>query len=228
MAKDSKEEEAKLTNSNSSKNSPDRDEDEDEDEDESESEDEDEVEEPETEEEPESELESELDSESEDEVLSYTRAGGGEPDEDSEENNTAEANVRRYMKVLNSKTLKRELEEEEKGAVYQEDLFDFPRDYENWREIDLKELWADAPLAMTKPGWDPNWVDEEEEDIVAEEYDAGREPPIAPFYVPYRKPYPVIPDNHYDISNPKSVIEELDRIEEFLKWVSFIFADGSS
>ncbi|PHU03744.1 Protein TIC [Capsicum chinense] len=224
MAKDSKEEEAKLTNSNSSKNSPDRDEDEDE----SESEDEDEVEEPETEEEPESELESELDSESEDEVLSYTRAGGGEPDEDSEENNTAEANVRRYMKVLNSKTLKRELEEEEKGAVYQEDLFDFPRDYENWREIDLKELWADAPLAMTKPGWDPNWVDEEEEDIVAEEYDAGREPPIAPFYVPYRKPYPVIPDNHYDISNPKSVIEELDRIEEFLKWVSFIFADGSS
>ncbi|KAM3398970.1 protein TIC [Capsicum galapagoense] len=226
MAKDSKEEEAKLTNSNSSKNSPDRDEDEDEDE--SESEDEDEVEEPETEEEPESELESELDSESEDEVLSYTRAGGGEPDEDSEENNTAEANVRRYMKVLNSKTLKRELEEEEKGAVYQEDLFDFPRDYENWREIDLKELWADAPLAMTKPGWDPNWVDEEEEDIVAEEYDAGREPPIAPFYVPYRKPYPVIPDNHYDISNPKSVIEELDRIEEFLKWVSFIFADGSS
>ncbi|PHT35100.1 Protein TIC [Capsicum baccatum] len=224
MAKDSKEEEAKLTNSNSSKNSPDRDEDEDE----SESEDEDEVEEPETEEEPESELESELDSESEDEVLSYTRAGDGEPDEDSEENNTAEANVRRYMKVLNSKTLKRELEEEEKGAVYQEDLFDFPRDYENWREIDLKELWADAPLAMTKPGWDPNWVDEEEEDIVAEEYDAGREPPIAPFYVPYRKPYPVIPDNHYDISNPKSVIEELDRIEEFLKWVSFIFADGSS
>ncbi|CAN4120431.1 unnamed protein product [Withania somnifera] len=81
---------------------------------------------------------------------------------------------------------------------------------------------------MTKPGWDPNWVDEEEEDIIDREIKAGRDPPIAPFYVPYRKPYPVIPDNHYDISNPKSVIEEFDRIEEFLKWVSFIFADGSS
>ncbi|KAL0369569.1 UNVERIFIED_CONTAM: hypothetical protein Sangu_0275000 [Sesamum angustifolium] len=81
---------------------------------------------------------------------------------------------------------------------------------------------------MTKPGWDPNWVDEEEVDIISEEIKAGRDPPIAPFYVPYRKPYPAIPNNHHDISNPKAVIEELDRIEEFLRWVSYIFPDGST
>ncbi|KAH6773063.1 MORN Occupation and Recognition repeat-containing protein [Perilla frutescens var. hirtella] len=81
---------------------------------------------------------------------------------------------------------------------------------------------------MTKPGWDPNWVDDDEVEVISDEIKAGRDPPIAPFYVPYRKYYPVIPDNHYDISNPKSVIEELDRIEEFLIWVSYIFQDGSS
>ncbi|KAH9602705.1 hypothetical protein KSS87_010603 [Heliosperma pusillum] len=95
-------------------------------------------------------------------------------------------------------------------------------------EADLQELWADAPLAATKPGWDPVWADEEDWEIVEDELREGKDPPIAPFYLPYRKPYPVIPDNHYDISTPKAVVEELDRIEEFLKWVSFIFADGSS
>lgn len=170
---------------------------------------------------------SDSDSESETGLLPYTRAGG-EPDTDDEENNTPEANVKRFMRVLNSKRRKRELEEEAEEYTYHEDLFDFPYDPENWREEDLKELWGDAPIEMTKPGWDPNWVDEEEEDIISEETRAGRDPPIAPFYVPYRKPFPVVPDNNYDISNPKSVIEELDRIEEFLKWVSYIFADGSS
>jgi hypothetical protein len=72
------------------------------------------------------------------------------------------------------------------------------------------------------------WADEEEWDIVREEIKAGRDPPIAPFYVPYRKPFPVIPDNHHDISNPKAVVEELDRIEEFLKWVSYVFEDGTT
>ncbi|KAG8362942.1 hypothetical protein BUALT_BualtUnG0021000 [Buddleja alternifolia] len=124
--------------------------------------------------------------------------------------------------------MRREQDEEDEDVEYHEDLFDFPPDPENWREEDLKELWADAPIEMTKPGWDPHSVDEEEVDIVSEEIKAGRDPPIAPFYIPYRKPYPVIPDNHYDISNPKSVIEELDRIEEFLIWVSYIFQDGSS
>jgi len=31
-----------------------------------------------------------------------------------------------------------------------------------------------------------------------------------------------------NMSTSKSVIEELDQIEEFLKWVNFVFTDGSS
>ncbi|XP_076957632.1 protein TIC 100-like [Bidens hawaiensis] len=79
-----------------------------------------------------------------------------------------------------------------------------------------------------KPGWDPNWVDKDELEVINEEIREGRDPPIAPFYVPFRKHYPVIPNNHYDIRNAKPVIEELDRIEEFLTWHSFVFADGST
>ena len=63
---------------------------------------------------------------------------------------------------------------------------------------------------------------------IKEQIADGEEPPIAPFYLPYRKHYPPIPDNHYDIATPKDAIEELDRIEEFLKWVSYIFEDGST
>lgn len=160
------------------------------------------------------------------EEVVYTRPGE-EPDP-SEYDNSPETNIARFTKLIESKRMKKMQEEDEKEYVFYEDQFDFPEDPENWREEDLKELWGDAPLEMTKPGWDPVWADEEEWDIVNEEIKAGRDPPIAPFYVPYRKPYPVIPDNHYDISSPKSVIEELDRIEEFLTWVSYIFADGSS
>ncbi|XP_052201679.1 protein TIC 100 [Diospyros lotus] len=145
-----------------------------------------------------------------------------------EEDDSPEANEKRFMQVLNSRRMRREQQKAEKEIEYHEDLFNFPRDPENWREEDLKELWADAPLEMTKPGWDPAFVDEEEVDVVRKEVRAGRDPPIAPFYLPYRKFYPAIPDNHYDISNPKSVVEELDRVEEFLNWVSYIFPDGSS
>ncbi|KAL3850336.1 hypothetical protein ACJIZ3_012218 [Penstemon smallii] len=180
-----------------------------------------------------SDSDSDSDSDSYEEPLSYTRPDGTvtqiQPvDDDYDTVNTPEVNIQRFNKVLNSKRLRQEIEEEEKEVEYHEDLFDFPPDPENWREEDLKELWADAPIGMTKPGWDPNDVDEEEVDIISEEIKEGRDPPIAPFYVPYRKCYPVIPDDHYDISNPKSVIEELDRIEEFLNWVSYIFPDGSS
>ncbi|KAL0390022.1 UNVERIFIED_CONTAM: hypothetical protein Scaly_0359300 [Sesamum calycinum] len=171
------------------------------------------------------------DSDSDEEPVPYIRPDGRgqEPKpQDFEDENTPEANISRFSKILFSKRMRRELEEEEQEIENHEDLFDFPRDPENWREEDLKELWADAPLEMTKPGWDPNWVDEEEVDIISEEIKAGRDPPIAPFYVPYRKPYPAIPNNHHDISNPKAVIEELDRIEEFLRWVSYIFPDGST
>ncbi|PPS02921.1 hypothetical protein GOBAR_AA17740 [Gossypium barbadense] len=162
--------------------------------------------------------------ESDSETLTYTRPGEAPP----ENVNTPETNIRRYTRVLESKRIKRIQEEEDEDYVYFEDLWDFPPDPENWREEDLKEYWVDAPLEMTKPGWDPVWADEEDWEIVRDEIKEGRDPGIAPFYVPYRKPYPAIPDNHYDISNPKAVIEELDRIEEFLNWVSYIFPDGSS
>ncbi|XP_047317096.1 protein TIC 100 [Impatiens glandulifera] len=190
---------------------------------------------PEIEEEPEEEESESSDSDSDEDDEPEVESAGGPiaeyvddnaeiPDEDE----SPDANVKRFMRVLNSKSMRREQEEEEKDNVYHEDLFDFPKDPENWREQDLKELWGDAPPAMTKPGWDPNWIDEDELEIIREEIEDGNDPPIAPFYVPYRKPYPVIPDNHFDISNPKSVIEELDRIEEFMIWVSYIFEDGSS
>lgn len=174
---------------------------------------------------------SDYDYDSDDEPLSYVRPDGTVQqidDDDSDAENTPEVNTRRFARILGSKRLRRMEEEEEEDAEYPEDQFDFPPDPENWKEEDLKELWADAPIGMTKPGWDPNWVDDDEVEVISEEIKAGRDPPIAPFYVPYRKYYPVIPDNHYDISNPKAVIEELDRIEEFLIWVSFIFEDGSS
>ncbi|XP_008807514.2 protein TIC 100 [Phoenix dactylifera] len=154
--------------------------------------------------------------------------GGGEEPGESEDENSPGANIRRFTEALESRANKKREEEEERDYVYHEDLFDFPRDPEKWREEDLQELWADAPVEMTEPGWDPVWADEEEWEVVRQEMEAGRDPPIAPFYVPYRKCYPAIPDNHYDISNPKSVIEELDRIEEFLKWVSYVFPDGST
>ncbi|KAF9615337.1 hypothetical protein IFM89_022988 [Coptis chinensis] len=124
--------------------------------------------------------------------------------------------------------MQKKREKEEKEFQFHEDLFDFPKDPEKWTEQDLQELWADAPLDMKKPGWDPVWADADDWDVVLDELEEGRDPPIAPFYLPYQKHYPAIPDNHFDISTPESVIEELDRIEEFLRWVSYIFPDGSS
>ncbi|KAK9123981.1 hypothetical protein Sjap_013583 [Stephania japonica] len=159
----------------------------------------------------------------EEDELDYSSEEDETKDDDSPENN-----IRRFSEVLDSESVRKKQEEEDKDYVYYEDLFDFPKDPERWREEDLRELWGDAPLEATKPGWDPVWADEEDWEIVQDEVRDGRDPPIAPFYLPYRKYYPAIPDNHYDISNPKAVIEELDRIEEFLKWVSYIFPDGST
>ncbi|XP_022957766.1 protein TIC 100 isoform X1 [Cucurbita moschata] len=160
----------------------------------------------------------------EEEPLIFTRR----TEELTEADNNEETNIRRLSQALGGKLVKKMQEEEEETVVYHEDLFDFPKDPENWTEEDLQELWMDAPLEMEKPGWDPIWADEKDWEVMRDEVEAGKDPPIAPFYVPYRKPYPVIPDNHFDIPNAKSVIEELDRIEEFLKWVSYIFPDGSS
>ncbi|XP_076887224.1 protein TIC 100-like [Bidens hawaiensis] len=140
-----------------------------------------------------------------------------------------EAYFKRVTQILESDEFKKLEESQEINDVDNiEDLYNFPPDPENWKEEDLKELWADAPPFLMKPGWDPNWVDKDELEVINEEVKEGRDPPIAPFYVPFRKHYPVIPHNHYDIRNAKSVIEELDRIEEFLTWHSFVFADGST
>lgn len=165
-----------------------------------------------------------------DSVVDYTRPGvATAADGDEDEKNAAEANVRAFIRLLNSPWVKMEQEEDENRKVVEpEELYDFPKDEEGWTEEDLREMWADAPLKMTKSGWDPVFAEEEDWQVMREEAKEGRDPPIAPFYLPYRKPFPVIPDNHADISTPKAVVEELDRIEEFLKWVSYIFPDGSS
>ncbi|CAA7027696.1 unnamed protein product [Microthlaspi erraticum] len=168
--------------------------------------------------------ESENEAEGDSDFLNYIRPSDLPPDP----NANPETNIRRFNRVLDGKRVKRMQEEEEEKYTFYEDLFDFPRDPERWKEEDLREIWADAPLEMTKPGWDPVLADEEDWEIVNEEIQEGRDPGIQPFYVPYRKPYPAIPDNHYDIENAKGVVEELDRIEEFLQWVSYIFPDGSS
>ncbi|KAK9158788.1 hypothetical protein Scep_005362 [Stephania cephalantha] len=133
---------------------------------------------------------SEDDDEDDEEELDYT----SEEEEAKDDDDSPESNVRRFSEVLDSESLKKKQEEEDKDYVYYEDLFDFPKDPERWREEDLRELWGDAPLEATKPGWDPVWADEEDWEIVQDE----------------------------------AVIEELDRIEEFLKWVSYIFPDGST
>ncbi|XP_022755939.1 protein TIC 100 [Durio zibethinus] len=142
--------------------------------------------------------------------------------------NASEGNIAKVTRVLESESLKRIQEEEDQQYIRYTDPWDFPEDPENWREEDLKEYWVDAPVEMTKPGWDPVWADEDDWEIARKEIKEGRDPGIAPFYVPYRKPYPIIATNNPDTKNPKAVIEELDRIEEFLNWVSYIFPDGSS
>ncbi|CAL9166504.1 unnamed protein product [Musa hybrid cultivar] len=173
------------------------------------------------------------DYDSDDSSDGYGGGGGYDSDEEEEEEekkdkNDPETNFRKFSEALDSRYNRKREEAAERVYVYHEDRFDFPRDSEKWREEDLRELWADAPVEMTKTGWDPAWADREDLEVVRNEFEAGHDPPIAPFYVPYRKCYPAIPDNHHDISNPKSVVEELDRIEEFLRWVSYVFEDGSS
>lgn len=159
-----------------------------------------------------------------DDALAYRRSR----EELAQAENTPEANFQLFSEVLDSKRVKKIHEEEEREILARDEPFDFPKDPENWREEDLREFWADGPLEIDGTGWDPVWADEDSWEYVQDQIAAGRKPPIAPFYVPFRKYYPAIPDNHFDISNPKATIEELDRIEEFLKWVSYVFPDGST
>ncbi|XP_061345393.1 protein TIC 100 [Gastrolobium bilobum] len=184
--------------------------------------------------------ESDSDSETDSDYSSYD----GEPAEDGdfrrafrirrsgdplpEKKTDPETTFKEFAQVLDSPIVQSIHEEEDEDFLEEENPFDFPEDPEKWTEEDLEEIWADGPNEIGGTGWDPFWVEEDEWEYVQNEIAEGRTPPIAPFYLPYRKHYPAIPDNHFDISNPKAAIEELDRIEEFLKWVSWIFEDGSS
>ncbi|KAI0515767.1 hypothetical protein KFK09_008434 [Dendrobium nobile] len=168
--------------------------------------------------------ESEYDSEYSDDEGDYY----DEYSSSDEKDNSPETNLRRFSEALGNRTNRKLEEEQENNYSDPEEMFDFPKDPENWREEDLRELWADVPLGIGEPGWDPVFAEEDEWEAINQAVKEGKNPLIAPFYVPYRKPFPVIPDDHHDISNPKSVIEELDRIEEFLNWVSFVFDDGST
>ncbi|CAJ1955801.1 unnamed protein product [Sphenostylis stenocarpa] len=149
-----------------------------------------------------------------------------EPQEDKR--NNPETNLRDFSRALDSAAMKELHEELDPLIAEEQNPFDFPEDPENWTEQDLRELWADGVPEISGTGWDPALATEEEYRFVNEQLADGEDPPIAPFYLPYRKHYPPIPDNHYDIATPKDAIEELDRIEEFLKWVSYVFQDGST
>lgn len=143
-------------------------------------------------------------------------------------NNNPEENLKAFSEALESPAMKELQEEMDPLIAVDQNPYDFPKDTEEWTEQDLRELWADGPLEIGGTGWDPVWATEDEWRYVREQIADGEDPPIAPFYLPYRKHYPPIPDNHYDIATPKDAIEELDRIEEFLKWVSYVFEDGST
>ncbi|KAK8933862.1 hypothetical protein KSP39_PZI016025 [Platanthera zijinensis] len=165
--------------------------------------------------------ESEHDSEYSDDDEDFSSGSSSESDHED----LPETNLRRFTEILESQPNKKVAEMRYRDP---EESFNFPTDPENWREEDLREIWADPPTGIGKPGWDPVWADDKDWEAMSQEIIEGNTPTIAPFYVPYRRPFPVIPNNHPDISNPKSVIEELDRIEEFLNWSSFVFADGST
>lgn len=113
--------------------------------------------------------------------------------------------------------------------VDEEELWNFPPDNEHWTEEDLGEHWEDYWGDTRAVGWDPNMVSEASWEKYEKLWNEGKPgPPGTPYYVPYRKFYPPIPDNHFDIQTPEDVIEELERTEEFLLWYSYLFKNGSS
>eukprot|EP00850_Spirogloea_muscicola_P023413 SM000354S13408 [mRNA] locus=s354:28525:33934:- [translate_table: standard] len=120
------------------------------------------------------------------------------------------------------------------GEKDEDEEWNFPHDPHNWREGDMDEDWIDAPDNDPAPGADPvlDELDLEVGDREArkEAFDElvrkGEKPP-SDVYVPYRHPYPAVPEDDVDIVGPEGVIEELERAEEFLDWASYVFADGS-
>ncbi|KAI5412380.1 protein TIC 100 [Lathyrus oleraceus] len=139
------------------------------------------------------------------------------------------ANYKDTMEALQSAPAKKILERNARLAADNFNPFDFPPDNEDWREEDLRELWDSGNNAITGTGWDLNLTPPDDWTHVLTQLDDGKDLPIAPFYLPYRKPIPPIPNNNnISIKGPEGVIEEFDRIEEFLKWVSYVFEDGTT
>lgn len=132
------------------------------------------------------------------------------------------------LKTINHPPLRKMQAEAEERFLTKKDPFDFPYDPENWSEKDLQELWTTGPPLDNNTGWDPDWAGRKEWEQVAIGAEHGLNPRIAPFYVPYRKPYPVLPKVIPYLRNPLNLLEELDRIEEVLKWVSYIFPNGNT
>ncbi|MCO5609935.1 hypothetical protein L7F22_064170 [Adiantum nelumboides] len=126
-----------------------------------------------------------------------------------------------FKKKLEKRTQEEKAEEEE--------LWNFPPDKEHWTEEDLGEHWEDYWGDTRAVGWDPNFVSPRSWEKYKKLWEEGKPcPPGTPYYVPYRKFYPPIPDNHFDIQTPEEVVEELERTEEFLLWYSYLFKNGSS
>ncbi|XP_024394868.1 protein TIC 100 [Physcomitrium patens] len=166
--------------------------------------------------------ESEEDEDEEDEE-DVEEEGMGESSEVGVDGQEPSSSSKRRMR----KRKEKEAEEEEDEVLEEEDEWNFPTDRENWTEEDLEEEWADPTSADDTVGRDPELAEDDEELIAKLEKD-GRAPLRRPYYVPYRKAYPSIPEDHPDIDSPEAVVEELERMEEFLVWASYIFEDGSS
>ncbi|KAI5080055.1 hypothetical protein GOP47_0005534 [Adiantum capillus-veneris] len=170
--------------------------------------------------------EEEEDSSSEDDYSSYTDS----EDDDLDEKVDAEKQGEEEAEENFEEEFKRKLEkrtEEEKAE--EEEIWNFPPDKEHWTEEDLGEHWEDYWGDTRAVGWDPNFVSESSWERYEKLWEEGKPgPPGTPYYVPYRKFYPPIPDNHFDIQTPEDVVEELERTEEFLLWYSYLFKDGSS
>lgn len=161
-----------------------------------------------------------------------------EEDEEEEESSSEEENEEPQKKGFLGKGRRQALQRGAKERLEGEDendgfndayLYDFPKDPENWTEEDLQEIWADAPEELDDDiGWDPDTIDADDWELIQTLREEGEKVVTEPFYVPYRKYYPPVYENHFDINNPRSVVEELERLEEFFKWASFVFEDGST
>eukprot|EP01018_Ginkgo_biloba_P038926 Gb_26206 [translate_table: standard] len=118
---------------------------------------------------------------------------------------------------------------EEEPELITTEEFDFPKEPKGWTEEYLQDIWTNAPTKIKNDiGWDPDLADEDDWELIDSLKSEAKTMDLLPFYIPYRKYYPFIPVNNHDIENPKETFEELEHIEEFLKWVSYIFLDEST